>query len=165
MPKSFELPADANGKVTQLFRYWQTLRRRNGLPGRSDFDPLHVPRLLPHIWLVDVARQPTRLRYRLVGAAVGNVLSTYGVRVGAELSDAVTDPSRGRLRANLVMAADRGEPRWYRQPLIADLGDSLAAMENLALPLATDGKVVDVLLCLSVFYDHGGQEILPSRMI
>lgn len=57
-------------EVQTVFRYWRERHPANGLPGRQHIDPLDVVSLLPGIWLLDVQREPFRLRYRLVGTRV-----------------------------------------------------------------------------------------------
>ena len=55
-----------------LYEHWQRIHPTPGaFPGRQHFDPLDVPKLLPNLWLVDVARDPWRFRYRVVGTALG----------------------------------------------------------------------------------------------
>jgi hypothetical protein len=50
--------------------YWQN-RRTGDAPPRSDaFEPLEVPRLLPHLMWKEVRRDPWDFRYRVVGTTV-----------------------------------------------------------------------------------------------
>jgi hypothetical protein len=64
-------PATAKPEIVALFDYWRSKAPAEGtLPGRRHIDPLDVPRLLPHIWLVDVVDEPRRFRVRLLGTAL-----------------------------------------------------------------------------------------------
>ena len=50
--------------------YWESKRIDSGLPDGSTFEPLDVPRLLPHILWKDVRSDPWDFRYRVVGTIV-----------------------------------------------------------------------------------------------
>ena len=53
----FRLSETAHPMVGAAFAYWRGIRPDDAaLPGRQHLDPLHIPHLLPHIWLVDVLR-------------------------------------------------------------------------------------------------------------
>ncbi len=49
-------------------QYWQSKKAEQALPLRTAIDPLEIPRLLPHLMLIEVAGG--RIRYRLVGTQV-----------------------------------------------------------------------------------------------
>ena len=69
-------------KIRRMIAHWESLAPGPGiLPGRQHFDPIQVPDLLPHIWLIDVERGPMlRFRYRLLGTAliVGTIVEVLG---------------------------------------------------------------------------------------
>jgi len=50
--------------------YWRDRRRDGNLPHRDLLDPVEMPRLLPHIMLKEVRRDPWDFRYRVVGTTV-----------------------------------------------------------------------------------------------
>ena len=58
--------------LAQLYRYWVTLSEPNlCAPLRRRFDPVAVPQLLSHLWMLDIQHEPEfRLRYRLLGTRV-----------------------------------------------------------------------------------------------
>src|SRR5271165_4367368 len=57
--------------VQLAYEHWRSLHPATGLPGRQHLDPFEIPRrLLSGIWLLDVQREPFRLRYRLAGTAI-----------------------------------------------------------------------------------------------
>ncbi len=60
--------------------------RGRTLPSRWDIDPIEIPRLLPHIMLVDVMG-PSLYRYRLVGTEIA---TTMGVNATGCSSISVT---------------------------------------------------------------------------
>lgn len=56
--------------VRVLIAYWQDKHRDGKLPNRDHLDPLEIPRLLPHVLLKEVRRDPWDFRYRVVGTVV-----------------------------------------------------------------------------------------------
>lgn len=61
-------PGDLNDPALLAFwQHWQEVRPEGGLPLRSDIDPIRFPRLLPRIFIVEVAGEPPAFCYTLVG--------------------------------------------------------------------------------------------------
>ena len=56
--------------VCAAFEYWQGKCAAGALPASRTLDPLEMPRLLPHLLLKDVRRDPWDFRYRVVGTLV-----------------------------------------------------------------------------------------------
>jgi len=56
--------------VRDAVAYWSSKRTGDGPPDSATFDPVEVPRLLPHLMLKDVRRDPWDFRYRVVGTIV-----------------------------------------------------------------------------------------------
>jgi hypothetical protein len=137
----------------QLLDYWLSIHPTVGvLPGRQHFDPAAVKSLLPEIWLLDVAGEPPRFRYRLIGSKLSRV-------IGAELTGRWLEQCD--LAGNSEDVIDRyrrviemREPSWRRfeQPILQH-SSSFKWIENVLLPLATDGYQVDKILGLTVYYD------------
>ena len=50
--------SDCPPVLADLYEYWQSRRRGDGLPARGDIDPVDIPALLEHLILVDVLRDP-----------------------------------------------------------------------------------------------------------
>jgi len=61
--------------VRHLNAWWLEHRGQSGVPDRRDFDPTGFPRLLPNMIISDVQPDPFRIRYRLVGTKVADVLN------------------------------------------------------------------------------------------
>src|SRR5260370_4780571 len=57
-------------RIKRLYEYCKAIHPPLGLPGRQEFDPSAVPDLLPSLWMLDVQRQPFRLRYLLLGTSL-----------------------------------------------------------------------------------------------
>jgi hypothetical protein len=63
--------AELNSDIVRaIVDYWQGKREGDKLPHRDRLDPVEIPRLLPHIMLKEVRRDPWDFRYRVVGTVV-----------------------------------------------------------------------------------------------
>lgn len=83
-------PRIADPGLRALFAYWCDLGARNGgLPRVQDFDPLHLPRLLPNMWILEVEPQSHRFRMRLAGE---NINAVYGRNVGGHFFSEIFVP-------------------------------------------------------------------------
>lgn len=143
-------------KIRELYAYWRSIHPPEGLPGRQHFDPHQVPRLLAGLRLVEVQQVPFRLRYRLVGSRVDRVI---GHNFTGQWVDEVHagDPNLPALLEDY--RATTSGPTWRRGPPRVRHDDKCASLEVLRLPLASDGKTVDMILALTLFFDHRGDEI------
>lgn len=148
-------------KVSAAHAAWLQLRNDGLLPGRADFDPTTVPALLPNIWLIDVQVEPLRFRYRLIGTAVAFALG-HELR-GRWLDEYSADFENSVFAKNLKEVVFDGKPRHYRGPSSIRYARDVAEVECIMLPLASDGRKVDMLLGLTVFFDPKGHEVGPPR--
>jgi hypothetical protein len=62
---AFEAP-----ELADIVAYWRGKASGTALPTRAQIDPIELPRHLGHLLLVDVLREPLRLKYRLIGSAI-----------------------------------------------------------------------------------------------
>jgi len=152
-PKIFEARVSTAPEVRDMVAYWRSIHPQGGgLPGWQHFEPLDVPRLLPGIWLLDVAGEPPRFRCRLLGTAVVWALG-FDI-TGRYLDEALPEyPGSEAERMDLAVVADR-QPRWRRGPPTMHTDRYLAELEVVTLPLARDGYTVDILLN----YTHYGRK-------
>lgn len=150
-----------HSKVSAAHAAWLRLRNDGAIPGRADFDPAMVPALLPNIWLIDVQAEPLRFRFRLIGTAVvfvvGHDLKGRWVDEHIEVFE---DSAFGN---DLKAVARDGKPRHYRGPASGRFAPDVTDVERIILPLAADGRNVDMLLGLTIFFDQKGREIGPPR--
>ena len=144
-------------RVAAVHDHWLALHPAPGvLPGRQHFDPMRVPELLPNLWLVDVQPEPFRLRMRLVGTA--HVTIRKRDITGQWLDELFPDRPEFPRRARIV--AQSRSPDWRRGRAHWDLGDNgFAELENIVLPLARDGRNVDMLMCLTMYYRIDGRVV------
>ncbi|HEY9569201.1 MAG TPA: PAS domain-containing protein [Thalassobaculum sp.] len=144
-------------KVRELVNYWLSIHPARGLPGRQHLDPLHIPSLLPNIWLVDVERTPAlRLRYRLIGTSVARAFDHDPT--GEYLDQAHPQSRDGQIHIYMHDVIRSRLPAWrVGAPQLWQLQDYLQ-LERIYLPLAADGEQVDLILALTVFLDRHGFE-------
>lgn len=149
-------------KVRAVHENWSRLRNDGLLPSRADFDPVAMPALLPSICLIDVQADPQRFRYRLIGTAIVPIL-------GAEYTGRWLDECMGGFESSdfsnaLKAVARDGQPCHFRGISSFRFSRDVAEIEHVILPLARDGRNVDMILGSFVFFDQKGQEIgLPKR--
>lgn len=157
------VPMHWHPRIAQFFVYWRMIRPDDGrLPGRQHFDPLAIHSLLPGVWLLDVQREPFRLRYRLIGTEAVEA-------VGAEVTGKWMDEAHaaiGRTPGYLGRYHDVVElkvPSWRRGTPQLWTHKKYATLENIVAPLASDGINVDMLACLTVFHSgpQGASETAP----
>jgi len=138
-------------RLANLHRYWLSIHPGPyTLPGRQHFDPIAVPKLLPWIWLADVHRNPLRFKYRLVGTVHGEA----GGRdlTGQWLDEGHPGFAMSSACSHFTSAADAHEIGYYRGPPDYVIKKDYVLIERLILPLARNGKDVDILLGITVLY-------------
>lgn len=125
----------------ELYALWLGKMTHGRLPARADFDPTEMPRLLPHVTLFQVERDPLRYFVRLVGTAVvdatgmdntGRYLDELDcIEHTLERCDRLVETRAPYFHADLPMPWCPNDFRTY---------------SVLGLPLASDGETVDIIL-------------------
>ena len=136
-------------RLRQLYAYWRS-KAKGRLPARADIDPADIPQLLPFLFMIDVEHNPRRFRFRLVGTQV----CTWAGRdvTGVYLDDPNYGPRGPIIQRQYAEVVDRGVPYYTQQPAARPDRDYIF-YERLVLPLAADGRTIDILLC--------GVDVLP----
>ena len=131
-------------RIHQLHAYWKAKCNDVALPPRSAIEPAEIRPLLPYLTLTELAPEPFRITYRLVGTAV--------VRWHA-------DDFTGRDHGAVPSLADSGIDEAYRRvlteaaPALGRTGlyagdQSWIAFEYAIFPLSDDG--VRINKCLAI---------------
>ena len=134
----------------ELFAYWASLREGARLPGRRHLDPAGIKRLLPTVSLIDVSPSshgggPLEFRMRLAGTGLYGV---YGREItGRRLSEIYNTAAADYWRVELGKVVTEGRPAVGVHNL-AWRGASHLSILWLRLPLASDGRQVDMILGL-----------------
>jgi hypothetical protein len=150
--------AEWHPRLAALYRYWRSLHEGAGLPARRDLDPSAIREQLPTMWMLDVVREPLRFRYRLIGTRIreANDRDLTGLWLD-EAHPTVAAQADGFARFRQV--AIEGRPSWRRgAPTLFLARRDFRSIENLFLPMASDGHTVDLILANTVFYRHDGSE-------
>lgn len=144
-----------------LYAYWLDLHPDDTtLPGRRHFDPVDLarrhPQILPNLWLVDVEREPLRFRYRLVGGALVDAGAV--ARVGRYVDRTVDLARPGNLNEALSGVARDRQPSHRKGPPNMPHDRHVSRLERLSLPMAADGRTVDLILSITVYDWQKGYE-------
>ena len=142
-------PATAVRAHEELFAYWASRREGGRLPGRSNIHPDDFKRHLPTVSLIDVHRDAATgersYRQRLAGTGL---YSVYGREItGRTLEEVFAPPASTYWRTELDKIVDSRRPGVGVHSL-AWRGASHLSILWLRLPLASDGRQVDMILGL-----------------
>jgi hypothetical protein len=154
--ESLGLPADCAEAVREGVEYWLSIRPERGLPGRQHLDPVDIPHLLSNIWLIDVRRNPMRFAFRLVGTGVVEYFGSDPT--GCALEEVFEDFEQTVAYQDFCRVVEEAKPRWRRgAPVLFHL-EKFSRIERVYLPLARNGRDVDMIFCLSVFGIRGADQ-------
>jgi len=158
-------PMDADERLLVLGQYWLSMHFATGeLPGHQHLDVLRVGKLLPWMWLFEVHRPARRFRYRRLGSEHAFRYRLLGrahaAAMGRENAGLWVDEVRPSLRAEpgydrFIAAVEQRVTGYYKGPPTYPVQPSYLGIERLVLPLATDGRTVDMLLGITVYSQHG----------
>jgi len=133
-----------NPLLQEFVSYWRQKAGPEGLPARSDFDPVEMKRFLGSLFLVVPEPEIDDFRYTLIGTTIAgqvgidNTGRTVGEVFGApglELYRKVRD-ERAPIRVH-------GTVEWRRKEFLA--------YESILLPLADNAENVDHFVGMMVF--------------
>jgi len=142
-------PPIADAHLRSLYQCWRDLAQAaDGLPQIQAFDPVHLPKVLQHIWIVEVDAATQRFRVRLAGE---NINAIYGRNIGGQYFRDVYDASDVD---TIVMRYGRclAQPAIFRATgSVYAAAGRLTAGERLALPMQGRSGVTDTLLGATVY--------------
>lgn len=150
-PRVEEVAAPEDLLLQSLMSYWQDRHPQPGLlPGRDDIDPAALPRLLPHLFLIDVeeGEETPVYRVRLTGGVHDRLYG--GSFVGQTVEEAMGEGARF-FRCNFDQVRERRAPLCYRGKLIWWEDRDWLDFESIQMPLASDGVKIDMILGAAVF--------------
>lgn len=138
--------AIASPRVREGYAYWRGLAVGR-LPSRAMIDPTAIPRLLPHVIILGVRREPRDFFYRLVGTAVRDHMEHDPT--GRWMSEIPFQKPPSMIWASVNRVVEERRPIVNCVPYVGPKRD-FVVMESVQLPLAADGETVDMVL---VFVD------------
>jgi hypothetical protein len=142
-------PETWHSTIRALYDYWISIHPSAGLPGRQHVDPSAIPRLLSHLFMVDVSRDPLRFKYRLIGT---EFVTLIGRDLTGRYLDEVHPGFHGLILRQYIDAAELGRPAYRKGPIkYARPDKQYLGMERLIVPLARNGVDVDMILGVVVY--------------
>ena len=150
----YRLPPAASGPgFRALLDYWiakfPTDAATGHLPGRQHIDPAELPpRCLAHLLLLQVVPgSPRRFRFRVAGTAFSSIAGRDVT--GLHYDEIGTVEQVGPVIAAFDLVVDRAVPVFLEGSLSYPADDHFW-VQRLGLPLAQDGRNVDMVLALWV---------------
>jgi len=154
------VPRHCDRRIRAIVDYWCGLPATAlSVPARRDFDPLSLPpRLLRHIWMVDIEREPERFRFRLCGSHLVDALGFDPV--GRYYDEVFPDFIGGRTHQALSRVRDTGEASWRSgESFLVYHAHDIRELERVFLALTLEGERVDIVLAASIYRNRDGREI------
>jgi hypothetical protein len=145
-------------KCARFFDYWLKIAPPGRLPGRQHFDPLDIPDLVSRVWMLDVVATPggPRFRYRLVGT---REVQTLEREVTGQWFDEVhTGAGRPLVERRLRYMVDNRVATYRNGQVRLMHHKDHRTVENCMVPLAGDGRTVDIIAAFSVLFWKDGSE-------
>lgn len=143
------LPDACAPEIAELYNYWQSIHPKEGLPGRQHFDPLDVWKLSPKIWMLDVMHDPLTLTVRRAGMEI--VDFTGREVTGLDMADLFPDIKSSDAWPSIAKAAETGVIYFRRAKIMSNPEKDFIESERLYLPLAANGRDVDMFLNITVY--------------
>jgi len=139
-----DVAALTNPALLRLHAEWEARRRPPRFPARADFDPAEMKYIIGNLSLVEVRRHPLRFYFRVHAS---NIAARTGFDMTHKFLDQYTDAKhRAQILDHYLRTLDE------RQPIAArrahQFTDRMVWVdcEVLALPLASDGSNIDMLM-------------------
>ena len=144
----YDIPlSDISSELIQQFhRHWLRLCSDDRLPARNLIDPANFKSIMPNVILVDIERNPFRVRYRLCGTRVveicGNLTGQYLDQIECgNLWSAAAWLQQYQTTANEARPI-------FAQDWMISMSGARHSFQTGIWPLATDGHSVD--RCIAV---------------
>lgn len=144
-----------------MFDYWRERRRAGRLPGRCDIDPVDFPKQLPRVALVDVLDEAAgqHFQYRLTGTEI--VARAGRDPTGKRFDELYSDDYLAQALETYRAIVQTGAPHYSRRVFPMVDGREHLEYARLILPLAADGRRVDMLLLVTADLKAVAREPAP----
>ncbi len=143
-------PAAAHPDFRQFYDYWRGRAPDGLLPGRQHIDPLiDIPALVPRLALYDVVEFPEgpRFRVRVAGEVLIEVMGL--APAGRFVDEFIVPERRATLNDAFTRVARERIVHYWEKPMWT-AGRQYIRMQRMALPLARDGRNVDMIIACHV---------------
>lgn len=144
-------PPIADQRLRALYDYWHALGvAAGGLPALPAFDPLRLPKLLPNLWILEVAPDTHRFRMRLAGE---NINAIYRRNIAGQYFNDVFQPQELALVIERYTRALATPDIMHAVGTVYVAAGRLSQGERLALPMLGRSGLTDTMLG-ATFYDE-----------
>lgn len=144
-------PPIVDPRLRALYDYWHDLgTAAGGLPALQAFDPLRLPRLLPNLWILEVAPDTHRFRMRLAGE---NINAIYRRNIAGQYFNDVFQPQELALVIERYTRALATPDIMHAVGTVYVAAGRLSQGERLALPMLGRSGLTDTMLG-ATFYDE-----------
>ena len=132
-----------------LYEYWLGLATAaDSLPSVQSFDPLHLPKLLPNVWIVEVEPATNRFRMRLTGE---NINAIYGRSIAGLYFQDVFQPGDVEIIVARYTRALSEPAIFHASGSVYAAGGNLTVGERLGLPMLGREGRTNTLLGATVY--------------
>jgi hypothetical protein len=157
-------PPIADERLRSLYDYWHALGvAAGGLPSVQAFDPLHMPKLLPNLWILEVAADTHRFRTRLAGE---NINAIYRRSIAGQHFSDVFQPEEVALVVRRYTRALSEPAIMHAIGAVYAAAGRLSHGERLALPMRGRSGVTDTMLGVTLYDERtiepGAVEVLSN---
>lgn len=137
----------------QLLNYWETIRGDRPIPRRKDLDPVDIPRLLPHIILVEVLRNELDrtfqdFRFRLIGTHVEERMRER--YTGLKLSEIDGKGPGSEVWETYCAVKKEKKPKAVSLNYVGPM-ENVKESREIFLPFSSGGSQVDFILVGLIF--------------
>lgn len=144
-----------------LFDYWHALAvAARGLPSLATFDPLHLPKLLPNMWILEVEPATARFRMRLAGESINAI---YGRSIAGQYFSDVFEPGDSDIIVARYSRALCEPAVFHASGSVYAARGALSVGERLGLPMVGRDGRTNTLLGATV-YRSAFDMIAPVRL-
>lgn len=130
----------------QALVYWHIKRGSKSMPARADLSPADIVKVLPKVVLIDVLPNFPHFRYRVCGTNIVDWVKFDAT--GQTLDTVKPEKYRQMLFATYMECVGARHPIAHR--ILWNSDDLPHRYKRLTMPLASDGKNVDMLLVISI---------------
>ncbi len=113
------------------------------MPRRRDIDPTEIPKLLPHVQLIEVAEGGARFRYRLVGT---ELVAAFGKEYTGKYLDELYTGDRLTYANHVYGTVCTQQRAVFLRNRYSSTRDVFMVANRLYMPLSDDGRSVNVIL-------------------
>lgn len=134
--------------IDEARAYWERIRGARSMPARADIDPAEIKRILPHILLLDVAREPLDFYYRLVGTEIDR--HSAEKHTGKWISEIPDRAPPSTVWDNLRQVVETRLPSERTVRYVGPLKDFVTTRQ-IVLPLSNDDREVNMLMVVIAY--------------